>query len=95
MDGLGWVGDGPDVVGNGWDVMVKGLMLLGRYFSYTFSTDQSQNLKKYIKNTPPQQQSSVSSQAACSHFSERSTWPLGHQGLRVTAAGIRLSTWMV
>ena len=23
------------------------------------------------------------------------TWPLGHQGLRVTAAGIRLSTWMV
>ena len=25
VDGLGWVGDGPDVVGNGWDVMVKGL----------------------------------------------------------------------
>ena len=25
MDGLGWVGDGPDVVGNGWDVMVEAL----------------------------------------------------------------------
>ena len=23
VDGLGWVGDGPDVVGNGWDVMVR------------------------------------------------------------------------
>ena len=33
VNGLGWVGDGPDVVGNGWDVMVKGLMLLGGYFS--------------------------------------------------------------
>ena len=26
LDGLGWVGDGPDVAGNGWDVM--GLLLL-------------------------------------------------------------------
>ena len=24
VDELGWVGDGLDVVGNGWDVMVKG-----------------------------------------------------------------------
>ena len=36
VDGLGWVGDGPDVVGNGWDVMVKGLVLLGGYFLYVF-----------------------------------------------------------
>ena len=37
VDGLGWVGDGPDVVGNGWDVMVKGLVLLrGGYFLYIF-----------------------------------------------------------
>ena len=27
---MGWpVGNGPDVVGTGWDVMVEGLMLLG------------------------------------------------------------------
>ena len=32
VDGLGWVGDGPDVVGNGWDVMVKGLVLLWGIF---------------------------------------------------------------
>ena len=32
----GMVGDGPDVVGNGWDVMVKGLMLLEGGIFYTF-----------------------------------------------------------
>ena len=36
VDGLAWVGVGPDVVGNGWDVMVKGLVLLGGYFLYIF-----------------------------------------------------------
>ena len=36
VDGLGWVGDGPDVVGNGWDVMVKGLVLLGGVFFIYF-----------------------------------------------------------
>ena len=36
VDGLGWVGDGPDVVGNGWDVMVKGLVLLGGVFYIFF-----------------------------------------------------------
>ena len=36
VDGLGWAGDGPDVVGNGWDVMVKGLMLLGGGIFYIF-----------------------------------------------------------
>ena len=36
VDGLGWVEDGPDVVGNGWDVMVKGLVLLGGVFFIHF-----------------------------------------------------------
>ena len=36
MDELGWVGDGPDVVGNGWDVMVKGLVSLGGVFFIHF-----------------------------------------------------------
>ena len=36
VDGLGWVGNGPYVVGNGWDVMVKGLMLLGGIFYIFF-----------------------------------------------------------
>ena len=51
MDGLGWVGDGPDVVGNGWDVMVKGLVLLGGYFLYIFSGFAIDRSKKYIKTT--------------------------------------------
>ena len=49
VDGLGWFGDGPDVVGNGWDVMVKGLVLLGGYFLYTFSGFAIDRSKKYIK----------------------------------------------
>ena len=36
VDGLGWVGDGPDVVGNEGDVMVKGLVLLGGGIFYIF-----------------------------------------------------------
>ena len=51
MDGLGWVGDGPDVVGNGWDVMVKGLVLLGGevFFICFFSGFAIDRSKKYIK----------------------------------------------
>ena len=30
LDGLGWVGYGPDVVGNGWDVMGLLPLLLQR-----------------------------------------------------------------
>ena len=41
VDELGWVGDGPDVVGNGWDVMVKALVLLGGvFFIYVFQALQ-------------------------------------------------------
>ena len=45
MDGLGWCGDGPDVLGNGWE----GLALLGEVFFiyfFGFAIDRS---KKYIK----------------------------------------------
>ena len=61
MGGLGWVGDGPDVVGNAWDVRVKGLVLLifwallkgwcycCYYFSSTFSGFAIVRSKKYIK----------------------------------------------
>ena len=54
VDGLGWVGDGPDVVGNGWDVMVKGLMLLGGAYFFNifpgFAIDRSKKYMKVIKN---------------------------------------------
>ena len=35
VDGLGWVVDGPDVVGNGWDVMGLLLLLLCRDIKYS------------------------------------------------------------
>ena len=50
VDGLVWVGDGQDVVGYGWDVMVKGLVLLGGYFLYIFAGFAIDRSKKYIKN---------------------------------------------
>ena len=45
MDELGCCGDGPNVVGNGWE----GLMLLGGYFLYIFSGFAIDRSKKYIK----------------------------------------------
>ena len=46
VDGLGWCGDGPDVLGNGWE----GLVLLGgMYFLYIFSGFAIDRSKKYIK----------------------------------------------
>ena len=34
MDGLAWGGYGPDIVGNGWDVM--GSLLLCYFYFYCF-----------------------------------------------------------
>ena len=49
--GLGWVGDGPDVVGTGWDVMVNGLMLGGGLHIFSgFAIDPSKKYIKTIKN---------------------------------------------
>ena len=45
MDGLGWCGDGPDVVGNGWE----GLRVTGGVFLYIFSGFAIDRSKKYIK----------------------------------------------
>ena len=46
MDGLGWCGDGPDVVGNGWEgLRVTGGGIFYIFFS-GFAIDRS---KKYIK----------------------------------------------
>ena len=50
MDGLGWVGDGPDVVGNGWDVMVKGLVLLGEVFFIYFFRFCDRSVEKVYKS---------------------------------------------
>ena len=49
VDGLGWVGHGLDVVGNGWDVMVEDLVLLGGdiFISVSgFAIDRSKKLYK-------------------------------------------------
>ena len=43
------VGDGLDVVGNGWDVMVKGLVLLGGVFFIFFLGFAIDRSKNYIK----------------------------------------------
>ena len=48
MDWLGWCGDGPDVVENGWEglrVTAAG----GGYFIYIFSGFAIDRSKKYIK----------------------------------------------
>ena len=90
MDGLGWVGDGPDVVGNGWDglgwiadgpdVVGNGWDPLG--LGGEVSTKSSRRMHSF----------SISIRLT----SERSTWQMDPSGCRVTAAaGIRLSTWMV
>ena len=45
MDGLGWCGDGPDVLGNGWEGLV---LLEGGYVLYMFSGFAIDRSKKYI-----------------------------------------------
>ena len=45
LDRLGWCGDGPDVVGNGWE----GLRFTGGDFLIYFSGFAIDRSKKYIK----------------------------------------------
>ena len=49
VDGLGWVWDGPDVVGNGWDLLVERLVLLLLLFFWYFSGFAIDRWKKSIK----------------------------------------------
>ena len=49
MDGLGWCGDGPDVVENGWEgLRVTGGGIFYIFFFSGFAIDRS---KKYMKTT--------------------------------------------
>ena len=77
MDGLGWLEDGPDVVGNGWDVMVEGLMLLGGGIFSIFLGFAIDRSKKYIKTIKHHMKiDAVDPQAAANNHPP----PPGHNG---------------